>query len=196
MILGSTARLSSGMMQWGSRGPFRERGIGRFNRASGWWVAAFHKAARALPERLREGSGPFSEPPLERLPRASLQKRAERWCPRAALRRDRLRSPCGRLLAPTPAGTAGLERPEARTGAEAAVRHVQPAAGGLQAALQLLDLPADLLPLRLQLHGAGRRRGASGHGGGRSPNAPGPGRGRSGPAPLARQPIGVSAAVS
>lgn len=63
MILGSTARLSSGMMQWGSRGPFRERGIGRFNRASGWWVAAFHKAARALPERLREGSGPFSEPP-------------------------------------------------------------------------------------------------------------------------------------
>lgn len=51
------------MMQWGSRGPFRERGIGRFNRASGWWVAAFHKAARALPERLREGSGPFSEPP-------------------------------------------------------------------------------------------------------------------------------------
>lgn len=187
------------MMQWSSHGPFREHGNGRYNRASVWWEVPFPRAARpppVMPKRLREGSGQFSEPPsCFFFPQVSLQKRAERRCQRAPLRWDRLRSPGRRHLARTPAGTAGPESPEARTGAEAAVRHVQPGAGpgGLQAALQLLDLPPDPLPLRLQLRGVGGRRGAPGHGdgggggGGSSDSASGsaarPGQARPGPAP-------------
>lgn len=71
------------------------------------------------------------------------------------------------------AGEAGEER-ATRTGAEAGVGHGHLNAGraGLQAPLQLLDLPPDLLPLRVQVEARGDQRGLSAGG------AAGPGRAR------------------
>lgn len=53
-----------------------------------------------------------------------------------------------------------------RTGAEAAVGHGHRDAGpaGLQAPFQLLDLPPDLLPLRVQVEGRGGQRGLGAEG--------------------------------
>lgn len=61
-----------------------------------------------------------------------------------------------------------------RAGAEAGVGHGHLDAGpaGPQAPLQLLDLPPDLLPLRVQVEGRGGQRGLGAGG------AAGPGRAR------------------
>lgn len=74
-----------------------------------------------------------------------------------------------------------------RTGAEAGIGHGHLDAGpaGLQAPLQLLDLPPDLLPFRVQVEGSGGQRGLSaggaaspgrarpaGHGGGAAAASP------------------------